>query len=159
MTLECEDSHLPCLFLDGLFSDDSARMRTRTRTRSEKAKRSRRARMPVSNLLQLCSLQQTTPSVRGLPAFPEPSACVAVVGSSVFHLVCSPLSLQCQDFAQVYLRFPAFSLPTLLCHFRAVQFSRSVVSDSLRPHESQHARPPCPTPTPGVHPDSNPSSR
>ena len=35
-----------------------------------------------------------------------------------------------------------------------VQFSRSVVSDSLRPHESQHARPPCPSPTPGVHPDS-----
>ena len=32
----------------------------------------------------------------------------------------------------------------------SVQFSRSVVSDSLRPHESQHARPPCPSPTPGV---------
>ena len=31
------------------------------------------------------------------------------------------------------------------------QFSRSVMSDSLRPHESQHARPPCPSPTPGVH--------
>ena len=35
---------------------------------------------------------------------------------------------------------------------------RSVVSDSLRPHESQHARPPCPSPTPGVHSDSHPSS-
>ena len=33
------------------------------------------------------------------------------------------------------------------------QFSHSVVSDSLRPHESQHARPPCPSPTPGVHSD------
>ena len=33
----------------------------------------------------------------------------------------------------------------------SVQFSRSVVSDSLRPHEPQHARPPCPSPTPGVH--------
>ena len=33
----------------------------------------------------------------------------------------------------------------------SVQFSRSVVSDSFRPHESQHARPPCPSPTPGVH--------
>ena len=31
------------------------------------------------------------------------------------------------------------------------QISRSVVSDSLRPHESQHTRPPCPSPTPGVH--------
>ena len=40
-----------------------------------------------------------------------------------------------------------------------VQFSRSVVSDSLRPHESQHARPPCPSLTPGVHSDSHPSSQ
>ena len=41
----------------------------------------------------------------------------------------------------------------------SVQFSRSVVSDSLRPHESQHARPPCPSPTPGVHSDSRTSSQ
>ena len=34
---------------------------------------------------------------------------------------------------------------------RSDQISRSVVSDSLRPHEWQHARPPCPSPTPGVH--------
>ena len=33
------------------------------------------------------------------------------------------------------------------------------MSDSLRPHESQHARPPCPSPTPGVHSDSRPSSQ
>ena len=39
------------------------------------------------------------------------------------------------------------------------QFSCSVVSDSLRPHELQHARPPCPSPTPRVHPDSCPSSQ
>ena len=38
--------------------------------------------------------------------------------------------------------------------FSSVQFSCSVVSDSLRPHELQHARPPCPSPTPGVHPNS-----
>ena len=36
----------------------------------------------------------------------------------------------------------------------SVQFSRSVVSDSLWPHESQHARPPCPSPTPRIHPNS-----
>ena len=42
-------------------------------------------------------------------------------------------------------------------HISSVQFSRSVVSDSLQPHESQHARPPCPSPTPGVHSDSRPS--
>ena len=40
----------------------------------------------------------------------------------------------------------------------SVQFSPSVVSDSSRPHELQHTRPPCPSPTPGVHSDSRPSS-
>ena len=43
--------------------------------------------------------------------------------------------------------------------YSTVQYSRSVMSDSLRSHESQHARPPCPSPTPGVHTDSRPSSR
>ena len=46
----------------------------------------------------------------------------------------------------------------LCLQFSSVQFSRSVVSDSLWPHESQHTRPPCPSPTPGVHPNSCPSS-
>ena len=41
----------------------------------------------------------------------------------------------------------------------SVQFTRSVMSNSLRPHESQHARSPCPPPTPGVHSDSCPSSQ
>ena len=41
----------------------------------------------------------------------------------------------------------------------SIQFSHSVVSDSLQPHESQHARPPCPSPTPGAHSNSCPSSR
>ena len=41
-----------------------------------------------------------------------------------------------------------------LSGFRSDQISRSVMSDSLRPHESQHARPPCPSPTPRVHWDS-----
>ena len=40
-----------------------------------------------------------------------------------------------------------------------LQFSHSVVSNSLRPHELQHARPPCPSPTPGVHPNPCPSSQ
>ena len=46
-----------------------------------------------------------------------------------------------------------------LPQFSPVQLSRSVVSDSLRPHESQHARPPCPSPAPGVYPNPCPSSR
>ena len=43
--------------------------------------------------------------------------------------------------------------------FSSVQFSRSVVSNSLQPRELQHARPPCPSPTPGVHPNPCPSSQ
>ena len=41
----------------------------------------------------------------------------------------------------------------------SAQFSHSVVSDSLQPHESQHARPPCPSPTHGVYPNPCPSSQ
>ena len=48
---------------------------------------------------------------------------------------------------------------TLFFVFSSVQFSRSVVSDSLRPHESQHTRPSCSSPSPGVHSDSRPSSQ
>ena len=48
---------------------------------------------------------------------------------------------------------------TPVLYSQSVQFSRSVVSDSLPPHESKHARPPCPSPSPGVHSDSCPSSQ
>ena len=44
-------------------------------------------------------------------------------------------------------------------NFSSVQFSRSVVSNSLQPHESQHARPPCPWQTPGVYSNSSHSQR
>ena len=47
----------------------------------------------------------------------------------------------------------------MLIQCSSVQFSRSVVSNSLWPHELQHARSPCPSPTPGVHPNSCPLSR
>ena len=47
--------------------------------------------------------------------------------------------------------FQANSLCYLYIAISSVQFSHSVVSDSLRPHESQHARPPCPSPTPRVY--------
>ena len=50
-------------------------------------------------------------------------------------------------------------LSTSVNCFSSVQFSHSVVSDSLWPHESQHARPPCSSPTPGVHSDSHPSNQ
>ena len=47
----------------------------------------------------------------------------------------------------------------LLPSLSSVQFSHSVESDSLWPHEPQHTRPPCPSPTPGVHPNPRPLSR
>ena len=52
-------------------------------------------------------------------------------------------------------RAQTFSYKITECNvqFSSVKFSRSVISDSLRPHESQHARPPCPSPAPGVHPN------
>ena len=53
-----------------------------------------------------------------------------------------------------YYTFLISSLP-----FSSVQFSHSVMSDSLRPHELQDARPPCPSSSPGVHSNSCPSSR
>ena len=52
----------------------------------------------------------------------------------------------------------SFSMSYQFISFSSVKFSPSVVSDSLHPHESQHARPPCPSPTPGVHRDSCPLS-
>ena len=60
------------------------------------------------------------------------------------------MSLGCV--ADFYFKF-YFSI-----QFSSVQFSHSVISDSLRPHELQHARPPCPSPIPRVHSDSCPSS-
>ena len=44
-------------------------------------------------------------------------------------------------------------------HYDSVQFSSSILSDSPRPHEPQHTRPPCPSPTPEVYPNSCPLSR
>ena len=47
----------------------------------------------------------------------------------------------------------------MMLYVSSIEFSHSVVSNSLRPHEPQHTRPPCPLPTPGVHPNPCPSSR
>ena len=63
-----------------------------------------------------------------------------------------------EDGAVRSARNPSLSRQLYL-QIRSDQISRSFVSNSLRPQESQHARPPCPSPTPGVHPDSRPSSQ
>ena len=61
-------------------------------------------------------------------------------------------------FSCTLYHFPVFSVVPLFL-FSSVQFSCSVMSNSLRPCESQHARPPCPSPTPGVYSNSCPLSR
>ena len=72
----------------------------------------------------------------------------------------TPLSLSTESLVSSF--FLSFS-ELIVCHKGSinisVQFSCSVVSDSLRPNELQHARPPCPSPTPGVHSDSRASSQ
>ena len=97
---------------------------------------------------------------------------------SELHIVCSwpsdtgphlvypstpPIFSPCSTYL-CFLCFWTFALGVplssiLFFFFSSVQLSRSVVSDSLRPHESQHARPPCPSSTPGVHSDSRPLSQ
>ena len=61
-------------------------------------------------------------------------------------------------FVRKHIFFHTMANP-FIYSIRSDQISRSVVSDSLRPHESQHTRPPCPSPSPGVHSDSHPSSQ
>ena len=63
-----------------------------------------------------------------------------------------------QTLSSLSILFSCCVLSTLT-HSSSVQFSRSVVSDSLWPHELQYSRPPCPSPTLGVHSNSRPSSR
>ena len=82
-------------------------------------------------MLQLSHLYMTTGKIKAL------TRCIFV--GKVMSLLFNMLS-----------RFVIAFLP----RNSSVQFSHSVVSNSLQPHESQHARPPCPSPTPGVHSDS-----
>ena len=66
-----------------------------------------------------------------------------------------------ENVAELFCLWPVMIIKVLSCLFSSCfdfQFS-SVMSDSLRPHEPQHARPPCPSPTPGVYPNSCPLSR
>ena len=71
-----------------------------------------------------------------------------LTGGLTWSVSMTSLTLSCNTLLQPH--------PSL--QFSSVHFSLSVVSDSLQPHESQHTRPPCPSPAPGVHSDSHPSS-
>ena len=71
----------------------------------------------------------------------------------------SPFSMSLLCFILIFLIFYfSFLHSGWPSHFSSVQFSRSVVSNSLHPHGLQHARPPCPSPTPGVYSNSCPLS-
>ena len=112
-------------------------------------------------------------SLRGLRVHPFYSTALELFqgiswGNHRAHLVCFPFPLVVLGLVSWNLLFHIFYLffvsaertnSFLLFMFSSVQFSRSVVSDSLQPHESQHARPSCPSPTPGVQSDSRPSSQ
>ena len=87
---------------------------------------------------------------------------VWVCAQSLSHvqLFVTPRTIACQAPMSIgfskweYWSGLPFPPPEHIPKFSSVHFSRSVLSDSLWPHESQHARPPCPSPTPGVHSDS-----
>ena len=71
-----------------------------------------------------------------------------------------PVHHQLPEFTQIHVHQVSDAIqPSHSLSFSSVQFSHSVVSDSWRPHELQHARPPCPSPTPRVYSNSCPSSR
>ena len=74
-------------------------------------------------------------------------------------MLCYSTVMHC-DIIEIWETFCPHSIDFCLFCVRlsSVQFGRSVMSDSLRPHESQHARPSCLSPTPGVHSNSRPSS-
>ena len=81
------------------------------------------------------------------------------------HLLnCITAALEQQAFSLAPLLILVVCVCACMCvmcapSYPSVHFTCSVVSDSLWPHELQHARPPCPSPTPGVHPNSCPSNR
>ena len=84
----------------------------------------------------------------------ERDTCTPVIITALFTIARMWKNLRC-PLADEWIR----SLWYIYTMEYSVQFSRSVVSDSLQPHESQHTRPPYPSPTPGVHSDFRPSSQ
>ena len=85
--------------------------------------------------------------------FPWEEPCILTLSFNLDIVVFSYLSIDRLTFRKVF-KFKIYSLAP-----QSVRFSRSVLSDSLRPDESQHTRPSCPSTTPGVNPDSHPSSQ
>ena len=110
----------------------------------------------VPNYIQNRSLIRTYCIVRELYSM----LCDDLNGKKIFKRVDTHVCMNdspCHS-AEINMTLWSNSTPIKI-QFSSVQFSRSVVSDSLRPHELQHARPPGPSPTPGVHSDSGPLSQ
>ena len=110
--------------------------------------------VPISS--SLCS--PISPSLFFLTFFLKPLSSVVekllYTYTNMYYIYFRKLTNFCLTKKFMTFWFYLFDLPWI----RSDQISHSVVSDSLRPHESQHARPPCPSPTPGVHLDSCPTS-
>ena len=85
------------------------------------------------------------------------SSCVSVsyhsVSSRGYNVTTIQTNIATFPLTQDWQVVKRFYSVVLFVQFRSFQFSRSVVSDSLRPHEPQHTSPPCSSPTPGVHPN------
>ena len=95
-----------------------------------------------------------------------PTICHEVMGPDamifVFQMLSFKLAFSLSSFTLIKRHFTSSSLSAIKvvspAYLSVSQFSHSVVSNSLWPHESQHTRPPCPSLTPGIHSDSRPSS-
>ena len=96
-------------------------------------------------LLQFMKVKSQSEVAKSCPTLSDPMDC-SLPGSSIHGI------FQCGGII-AYCDARSLEIPD------SVQFSRSVVSNSLRPHEPQHVRALCPSPTPGVHSDSRPSSQ
>ena len=107
------------------------------------------------SLLKLMSIESV------MPGHPTSSSSVVPFSSCLQSFPAARSFQMCQLFTSGGQSIGASASASVLPvnQFNSVQFSRSVMSNSFRPHESQHTRPPCPSPTPRVHSNSCPSSR
>ena len=114
-------------------------------------------------LLQCIKVKSEREVTQSCPTLSDPTDC-SLPGSSVHGIFqARVLEWGAIAFSDLWhylynARYRIFKTLQNTILFLVSQFSRSVVSDSLRPHESQHTRPPCPSPTPGVHSNSCPSN-
>ena len=109
--------------------------------------------LPLAVLFFLLSPTKTT---QALPTLHSRSHCF--LQNSLYHSSCKFVPTPGVLIRVLNLIYQESEHKSINSCVSSVQFSCSVVSDSLRPHESQHARPPCPSSSSGVHSDSRPSS-